>query len=144
MKDFFKLHILSLPCLLRKVKSSSKGRKEGLLLFIQPRNQATVQGCNVQNDDMSFLSAGSVGSLASAEAVELQHMKVGNLQIKSAEYCSSSVKLAQCPAPTQPEIAIIGRSNVGKSSLINMLTGRKELALVSKTPGKVFSFLLKN
>ena len=62
-------------------------------------------------------------------------MKVGDFQIKSAEYCTSSVKIVQCPPPTHPEVAIIGRSNVGKSSLINLLTGRKELALVSKTPG---------
>ena len=69
-------------------------------------------------------------------------MKVGDFQIKSAEYCTSSVKLVQCPAPTLPEIAVIGRSNVGKSSLINLLTGRKELALVSKTPGNIRSCLI--
>lgn len=70
------------------------------------------------------------------EAVDLQKLRVGDLQIKSAEYSTSSVNLQQCPPPLYPEIAVIGRSNVGKSSLINMLTGRKELALVSKTPGE--------
>ena len=44
--------------------------------------------------------------------------------------------VSQCPPPDRPEFAFIGRSNVGKSSLINLITNRKELAKVSKTPGK--------
>jgi GTP-binding protein len=56
--------------------------------------------------------------------------------IKSAEFIKSSVKLSQCPAVKEPEFAFIGRSNVGKSSLINMLTGIQKLAKVSGTPGK--------
>lgn len=48
----------------------------------------------------------------------------------------SSTTLDSCPPAVLPEFAVIGRSNVGKSSLINMLTGQKALALVSKTPGK--------
>ena len=55
--------------------------------------------------------------------------------VSAAEYVSSSVTLEGCPRPSLPEIALIGRSNVGKSSLINALTARKGLALVSKTPG---------
>lgn len=56
--------------------------------------------------------------------------------IKSAEYIGSFVNVNQCPEPNLPEYAFIGRSNVGKSSLINFLTGRKALARVSHTPGK--------
>ncbi|MBR5395441.1 MAG: YihA family ribosome biogenesis GTP-binding protein [Bacteroidaceae bacterium] len=56
--------------------------------------------------------------------------------IKSAEYTISSARVEQCPAGTLPEFAFIGRSNVGKSSLINMLTGREHLAKTSATPGK--------
>lgn len=56
--------------------------------------------------------------------------------IKNAEYIKSSAKLGQCPPPDYPEYAFTGRSNVGKSSLINMLTGRKKLAKISTTPGK--------
>ncbi|MEZ4885467.1 MAG: ribosome biogenesis GTP-binding protein YihA/YsxC [Chitinophagales bacterium] len=56
--------------------------------------------------------------------------------IKSAEYLASSVSVSKCPEPTLPEYAFIGRSNVGKSSLINMLTERNKLAKVSNTPGK--------
>ena len=57
--------------------------------------------------------------------------------IKTAEFVISSARADRCP-PTEgkPEYAFIGRSNVGKSSLINMLTGRKKLAMTSSTPGK--------
>lgn len=58
------------------------------------------------------------------------------MDIKSANYLVSSAKLNQCPTSDRPEYAFIGRSNVGKSSLINMLTGRKALAKVSGSPGK--------
>lgn len=57
-------------------------------------------------------------------------------QIKSAVFSKSSTKIEQCPQDNLPEIAFIGRSNVGKSSLINMLTGVKNLAKTSSTPGK--------
>ena len=58
--------------------------------------------------------------------------------VKSCSYLQSCVKVKDCPPPKYPEIAVIGRSNVGKSSLINMLTGRtkKEVAKTSKNPGK--------
>lgn len=58
------------------------------------------------------------------------------MEIRSAQYLISSVKPSGCPKPDRPEYAFIGRSNVGKSSLINMLTGQKSLAKVSGTPGK--------
>lgn len=56
--------------------------------------------------------------------------------IKSAEYVISSARVDQCPQGELLEFAFIGRSNVGKSSLINMLTGRAGLAKTSATPGK--------
>lgn len=56
--------------------------------------------------------------------------------IKKAEFIKSSQKISECPKTDLPEFAFIGRSNVGKSSLINMLTGRKKLAKTSTTPGK--------
>ncbi|MBI1227345.1 MAG: YihA family ribosome biogenesis GTP-binding protein [Bacteroidetes bacterium] len=58
------------------------------------------------------------------------------MEITTAAYSGSFVKVEDCPASNIPEYAFIGRSNVGKSSLINMLTGRKGLAHVSNTPGK--------
>jgi GTP-binding protein len=58
------------------------------------------------------------------------------MEISSATFIVSSVSINQCPPPEKPEFAIIGRSNVGKSSLINMLTQRKALAKTSSTPGK--------
>lgn len=56
--------------------------------------------------------------------------------IKSAEFKISNSTVSKCPDTTLPEYAFIGRSNVGKSSLINMLTGRNGLAKTSSTPGK--------
>ncbi|MBF9252360.1 YihA family ribosome biogenesis GTP-binding protein [Pontibacter sp. 172403-2] len=56
--------------------------------------------------------------------------------IKEAKFLMSNTKVALCPAPTKPEYAFIGRSNVGKSSLINMLTEQKGLAKTSSSPGK--------
>lgn len=58
------------------------------------------------------------------------------MEIKNAKYEISSAKVSQCPATDVPEYAFIGRSNVGKSSLINMLTRRKGLAKTSQKPGK--------
>lgn len=58
------------------------------------------------------------------------------MKIKQAEYIASFPNVASCPQDSKPEFAFIGRSNVGKSSLINMLTNKKGLAKVSVTPGK--------
>ena len=58
------------------------------------------------------------------------------MEIKQAKYLMSSPTVKGCPAPDKPEFAFVGRSNVGKSSLINFLTGRKSLALTSVSPGK--------
>jgi GTP-binding protein len=68
------------------------------------------------------------------------------MQIHSAEFVTSATGLGSCPEWERPEIALIGRSNVGKSSLINFLTNRKGLAKVSATPGKtrLLNFFLIN
>ena len=58
------------------------------------------------------------------------------MNIVSAKYIISSPGYKECPPPDKPEYAFIGRSNVGKSSLINMLTNKKVLAKTSATPGK--------
>jgi GTP-binding protein len=58
------------------------------------------------------------------------------MKINSVEFIKSSSNLEQCPPPDRLEYAFVGRSNVGKSSLINMLTGRKNIALTSGNPGK--------
>lgn len=58
------------------------------------------------------------------------------MEIKNAKYEISNSSVASCPAHGKPEYAFIGRSNVGKSSLINMLTKKKALAKTSQTPGK--------
>ena len=58
------------------------------------------------------------------------------MEIKSAEFIMSNTDYRKCPSDNLPEYAFIGRSNVGKSSLINMLTNRKDLAKTSSKPGK--------
>jgi GTP-binding protein len=58
------------------------------------------------------------------------------MKISSAEFLISNSEVAKCPKDRLPEYAFIGRSNVGKSSLINMLTNRKDLAKTSSKPGK--------
>lgn len=69
------------------------------------------------------------------------------MKITSAEFIISNTDVNKCPAGTRPEYAFIGRSNVGKSSLINMLTQNKKLAMTSSTPGKTLlinHFLINN
>ena len=69
------------------------------------------------------------------------------MQIHKAEFRCSSERISQVPKDSLKDIAFIGRSNVGKSSLINMLTGRQGLAKVSGTPGKtrlINHFLIDN
>jgi len=56
--------------------------------------------------------------------------------IHSATFVSSSASIKQCPGPEKPEFGFIGRSNVGKSSLVNLLTGNSRLAKISGSPGK--------
>jgi GTP-binding protein len=58
------------------------------------------------------------------------------MEIRSAEFVISNTRVDKCPQGHLPEYAFIGRSNVGKSSLINMLTKRPKLAMTSSTPGK--------
>ncbi|QOI97298.1 MAG: YihA family ribosome biogenesis GTP-binding protein [Flammeovirgaceae bacterium] len=58
------------------------------------------------------------------------------MRVTEAEFSCSATSMAALPKDGLPEFAVIGRSNVGKSSLINLLTGRKQLAKISATPGK--------
>ena len=75
------------------------------------------------------------------------HWLVKQMEIKQAEFIISAVKREQFPKDQLPEVAFVGRSNVGKSSIINALTNRKKLVKVSGTPGKtrlVNFFLINN
>lgn len=69
------------------------------------------------------------------------------MNITKSEFTISSATVSQCPKDTKPEFAFIGRSNVGKSSLINMLCNHKSLAKTSATPGKTLlinHFIINN
>ena len=69
------------------------------------------------------------------------------MEIKSAEFVISNTDVKKCPEGNLPEYAFIGRSNVGKSSLINMLTNKKGLAMTSQKPGKtqlINHFIINN
>ncbi|MDH6358775.1 ribosome biogenesis GTP-binding protein YihA/YsxC [Parabacteroides sp. PF5-9] len=69
------------------------------------------------------------------------------MEIKSAEFVISNSDVRKCPEGERPEYAFIGRSNVGKSSLINMLTNKKGLAMTSQKPGKtqlINHFMINN
>ena len=69
------------------------------------------------------------------------------MEIKKAEFTLSAPMVSMCPQDNKPEYAFIGRSNVGKSSLINMLTNNKKLAKTSATPGKTLlinHFIINN
>lgn len=69
------------------------------------------------------------------------------MEINSAKFIISNTDVKKCPGDNRPEYAFIGRSNVGKSSLINMLTGNNKLAMTSSTPGKTLlinHFLVNN
>lgn len=69
------------------------------------------------------------------------------MEIKQAEFVTSAVKKTQYPNTNMPEVAFVGRSNVGKSSLINTLVNRRKLVKVSSTPGKtrlVNFFIINN
>jgi GTP-binding protein len=79
-------------------------------------------------------------------AIALNNIKI-TMIIKSAVFEKSSSKISECPTGHRPEFAFIGRSNVGKSSLINMLTGHNGLAKISVSPGKtrlINHFLINN
>ncbi len=58
------------------------------------------------------------------------------VKVQKANFVKSAISLEACPSPDLPEFSFIGRSNVGKSSLINLLTNKEGLARVSKTPGR--------
>lgn len=69
------------------------------------------------------------------------------MEIKKSEFVISAPTVSKCPSDTKPEYAFIGRSNVGKSSLINMLCNNKNLAKTSATPGKTLlinHFIINN
>lgn len=94
-------------------------------LFIPPET-------DISGDDPSRLAA---RILKGSNIVLSKYAR--DAQVVQADYVKSSVRTEDCPADGLPEFALVGRSNVGKSSLLNSLVKRKQLALTSKKPGKI-------
>lgn len=85
--------------------------------------------------DVSFGDSASLGTriLKGSNIVLSKYAK--DAQVEEADFVKSSVRTEDCPSDGLPEFALVGRSNVGKSSLLNSLVRRKRLALTSKKPG---------
>lgn len=96
-------------------------------LFIPPET-------DISGDDPSSLTA---RILKGSNIVLSRYAR--DAQVAQADYVKSSVRTEDCPADGLPEFALVGRSNVGKSSLLNSLVRRKRLALTSKKPGMMSS-----
>lgn len=91
-------------------------------LFVPPETEVSI-------DDSSL----STRILKGSNIVLSKYAR--DAQVAQAEFVKSSVRTEDCPSDGLPEFALVGRSNVGKSSLLNSLVRRKKLALTSKTPG---------
>lgn len=91
-------------------------------------------------------SAGSATSSLSARILKGSNIVLAkyarDAQISQAEFVKSSVRTEDCPSDGLPEFALVGRSNVGKSSLLNSLVRRKRLALTSKKPGETVIWIV--
>lgn len=121
--------VLSFPCLKAAIRGLRTRARP------TPRQQAVV----ATRQDTSLLEPLEWDAEPLQSPAELFLPPPTNTKVKTADFVKSSTAISQCPTSRHPEFAIIGRSNVGKSSLINMLTGRKALAQISKTPGAVIS-----
>lgn len=94
-------------------------------LFVPPETQVSVDDPNL-----------SARILKGSNIVLSKYTR--DAQVVQAEFIKSSVRTEDCPSDGLPEFALVGRSNVGKSSLLNSLVRRKRLALTSKKPGNQF------
>lgn len=92
------------------------------------------QETDISGDDPSSLTA---RVLKGSNIVLSKYAR--DAQVAQADYVKSSVRTEDCPADGLPEFALVGRSNVGKSSLLNSLVRRKRLALTSKKPGNLLA-----
>lgn len=95
-------------------------------LFVPP--ETDISGLSTSNNNLGLRILKGSNIVLSSYA--------SNSQVNQAEYVKSSVNTEGCPADGLPEFALVGRSNVGKSSLLNSLVKRRKLALTSKKPGK--------
>ncbi|KAJ6830435.1 GTP-binding protein [Iris pallida] len=110
----------------------------------EPRVQIPLHNLFVPPDvDLAVSSPSSEAPAAGARVLRGSNIVLGphargggGAQVSAADFAKSSTRTEDCPADGLPEFALVGRSNVGKSSLLNSLVRRKKLALTSKKPGK--------
>jgi len=98
-------------------------------------HRAPVSATRAANASEKASSAATPSSSEEFTYLKVELPTPENTRIKSASFVKSSPSVKQCPPDVLPEFALIGRSNVGKSSLINNLAGSQKLAKVSKEPG---------
>jgi hypothetical protein len=100
-------------------------------------HEGTYTGLQGLHRSLRYNSPARTAATASSESPGLVLPPSDFSRIQKAVYVGSSVDIKGCPPEKYPEFAVIGRSNVGKSSLINMLTQDDKLAKVSKEPGQL-------
>lgn len=124
------------------LEASTSGRDAGVW---RPSAAGTPRSSQISRHRKSACFAAAAPKKDKPErqqAIQTQQLTLPTSEfakVRKAAYISSSVDLKGCPPQSLPEFAVIGRSNVGKSSLINMLTQSSKLAKVSKQPGEGIS-----
>lgn len=120
--------------------SDSEGGSQGEVQVKLPLGRLFVPpGATVDAGDHESVSA----RVLKGSNIVLGPYARGDAQVVNADFVKSSVRPEDCPRDGLPEFALVGRSNVGKSSLLNSLVRRKRLALTSKKPGRFrFAWLL--
>jgi len=114
-------------------QSDDEGASQGKVQAKLPLDRLFVPpGATVDTGDQDAVSA----RVLKGSNIVLGPYARGDAQVVNADFVKSSVRPDDCPRDGLPEFALVGRSNVGKSSLLNSLVRRKRLALTSKKPGK--------
>jgi hypothetical protein len=109
----------------RKTNTDKKTKKQEMLLAKA-----------IQTEEVDMFGVPLKEARPPPDGMKVKEYEPSHLKLKTAEFVISSTDVSKCPDTDLPEFAVVGRSNVGKSSLINMLTNRKSLAMTSKKPGE--------
>lgn len=142
LKPFFNPRLISAP------KSTLSAAETIPIVYSEDTHIETLQDFETQIDipiEKLFVPPETEVSFGDITNLSTRILKGSNIvlskyardaKVEQAEYVKSSVRSEDCPSDGLPEFALVGRSNVGKSSLLNSLVRRKRLALTSKKPGR--------